>query len=115
MYFTVLPADGRDRKAIHKSLAQILTLHEDLLHQLQRMLASAEPSREKTGRPLRVVSGHVRWRSSESVPPRSPLKNRLARLARHSIDTSRPSLMQPRVPMADTKLALNLTKSSTNS
>ena len=111
VYLTVLPKNGHDRKTIYKSVVQILQLHEDLITELRDVVRNAEATHsEKASKPRRLFSRHIRWHSLESTPPKSPLKSRLERFARHSIDTSQPSLIQAKPFMADTKLVLGVAK-----
>ncbi|KAF2668519.1 hypothetical protein BT63DRAFT_456161 [Microthyrium microscopicum] len=110
VYLTVLPKNGQDRRTIYKSVGQILQLHEELIAQLQAILKIAEPPVDKASKPRRGFSRHVRWHSIDGAPHNFNLKSRLDRLTRHSIDTSRPSLIHSKAFMADTKLVMDITK-----
>jgi hypothetical protein len=111
VYLTVLPRNNNDRKTIQRSVAQILQLHEELLAQLQNFRPKQDTSHiAGSSRPRRIMSKHIRWHSLETSPPRSFFTHRKERWARHSIDTSRPSLIQPRPFMADTKLVMDVAK-----
>jgi hypothetical protein len=99
------------RRSIRRSVSQILQLHEDLIAQLLILRERHEPrSESKPGKLRHRISRHVRWRSLDTTSPTSIYSPRRDRWARHSIDTSRPSLIQTKSFMADAKLVMDIAK-----
>ncbi|KAE9988827.1 hypothetical protein EG328_007431 [Venturia inaequalis] len=114
VYFTVLATMPtmtlQRRKNIQKSVTQIVQLHEELLAELHKMVPNSEATEDDImPRPQRRKAKHFRWHSAESVPSRPNLRA-MGHRVRHSIDASRPAILQVGGVIVNTSIVLNVAK-----
>jgi hypothetical protein len=72
VYFTLLPSvpslTVRTRKSVHRTVSQILQLHEDLLAELHRAVPNYDQNIAE-GKQLRPTKRmHTRWQSADATP-----------------------------------------------
>lgn len=114
VYFTVLATMPtmtlQRRKNIQKSVTQIVQLHEELLAELHKVVPNSEGTEDDTmPRPQRRKANHFRWHSAESAPSRPNLRA-MGHRVRHSIDASRPAILQVGGVIVNTSIVLNVAK-----
>jgi hypothetical protein len=98
------------RKNIQKSVTQIVQLHEELLAELHKVVPNSETDQDEAmPRPQKRKPTHMRWHSAESAPLRPNLKAISHRL-RHSIDASRPAILQVGGVIVNTSIVLNVAR-----
>jgi hypothetical protein len=113
-YFTVLATMPtmtlQRRKNIQKSVTQIVQLHEELLAELHKVVPNSETTQDDAmPRPHTKKSRHTRWHSAESAPSRPNLRA-IGHRFRHSIDASRPAILQTGGVIVNTSIVLNVAK-----
>lgn len=103
---------GHDQQQIKKAILEIIQLHEHLNLHLNALLRSADhcDQHQKHAKSHRRFTRHIRWHSLDTPTQRPPTQTRGDRFARHSIDTSRPSLVHTKSFMADAKMAMDVAK-----
>jgi hypothetical protein len=114
VYFTVLATMPtmtlQRRKNIQKSVTQIVQLHEELLAELHKVVPNSEATQDDAmPRPQKRKSNHMRWHSAESAPLRPTLRA-IGHRFRHSIDASRPAILQVGGVIVNTSIVLNVAK-----
>jgi hypothetical protein len=98
------------RKNIQKTVTQIVQLHEELLAELHKVVPNSETAQNDTmQRPQNKKSKHLRWHSAESAPSRPNLRA-VGHRFRHSIDASRPAVLQVGSVIVNTNIVLNVAK-----
>lgn len=98
------------RKNIQKSVTQIVQLHEELLAELHKVVPNSDATEDETmPRPRRRKANHFRWHSAESAPSRPNLRA-IGHRVRHSIDASRPAILQVGGVIVNTSIVLNVAK-----
>lgn len=98
------------RKNIQKTVTQIVQLHEELLAELHKVVPNSETAQNDTmQRPQNKKSKHLRWHSAESAPLRPNLRV-IGHRFRHSIDASRPAVLQVGSVIVNTNIVLNVAK-----